>query len=73
MEDIAREEVPRARRDKDVGEEPFTTDTSAVTHTGVTLRVQGVEQSAVHQVGGPDWCKLINGFIPEGETRTTYS
>ena len=53
-EEVAREEVPDGGTDESVGEEAFTRDTTAITHTSIGLGVQGVEERARHKVGGPD-------------------
>lgn len=53
-EDVAGEEVPAEGEDERIGEEAFTGDTAAGTDTGVLLRVEGVEERAGDEVGGPD-------------------
>ena len=55
LEDVAGEEVPTCRREETVEEEPLATDTTAVTDTGVDLRVQRVEECTGDQVRRPDW------------------
>lgn len=54
LEDVAGEEVPAKGADKHIYEEPLTRDTAAGTHTGVLLRVEGVEERAVDQICWPD-------------------
>lgn len=54
LEEVAGEEVPEEGADEDVEEEPLTGDTAAGTDTGVLLRMEGVEQCAGDQIGGPD-------------------
>ena len=54
LEDVSGEEVPARRREETVEEEPLATDTTAVTDTGVDLRVQRVEERTGDQVRRPD-------------------
>ena len=54
LEYVPGEEIPARRAEEGVEEEPFTADTPTVTHTGIHLGVQGVEEGACHEVGGPD-------------------
>lgn len=47
--------TPEERAQERVQEEAFTAQTTASADPGVVLRMEGVEQCTVDQVGGPDW------------------
>jgi hypothetical protein len=53
-EDVAGEEVPGGRSGKRVNEETLTAHTLTITGTGVLLGVEGIEEGAVHEIGGPN-------------------
>ena len=55
LENVSREEIPTCACGEAVEEEAFTRDTAAITHSGVDLGVECVEEGAVDEVGGPDW------------------
>ena len=55
LEKVTWDEVPGSGTEETDGEKTFTAYTTAVSNTSVNLRVQRVEQSAGHQVCGPDW------------------
>lgn len=59
LEKVPGEEIPDSRSNKSVAEEPLATYSSAVTDTGIRLRMKGVEKSAGYEIIWPD-CLLVN-------------
>ena len=60
MENVTREEVP-ARRGKEAEEEELlATYATAITHTGVYLLMEGVEERTGDKVRGPDHRRRVH-------------
>jgi hypothetical protein len=59
-EEVVGEEIPAEGAEEGIGEEAFTRDTTAITNTGVLLRVKGVEEGAGDEIGGPDHGRRLN-------------
>jgi len=53
-EQVVGDEVPDGGAGKCDEEEPLTAHTTTVTNTSIVLGMQGVEQSANDELGGPD-------------------
>ena len=53
-EKIPRQEVPQERRNASVREETLPADAGPLTRSRVLGLMQGIEESAIHQVGRPD-------------------
>ena len=54
LERISRQPVPAERAEECVGKEPLAGDTAARAHACILLRVQGVEERAGDEIGGPN-------------------
>jgi len=46
--------TPCKRAEKTINEETFTTHTTSRTDTSIVLRMQGIEQSTIDQISGPN-------------------
>ncbi len=63
FKEITWKNVPDGRAKESEEEESLATDASAVTHARVMLRVESVEESAVDEVGWPDYATSGLGNI----------